>query len=434
MVAAVAPGPGPWPLGARFDEGRLVVSGRAVSDLAAAFGTPLVVVDEDHVRARARGFRDAFPRALWAVKSFPAGALIRVAVDEGLGLLVSTGGELDACLRAGAPADRVVFHGTNKLDAELERAVGTRVGLLIVDNMEELERLDGVVRAAGAGPQAILLRIVPGLEAGTHEYVRTGTVDTKFGIPLADRMALSAVERALSLPGLRLEGIHMHIGSQVSDAAVYLGALEVAISFLEDARDAHGFGARILDMGGGLGVRYRDEPPLEPAALALAVTGLLGRECAARGLGVPELIAEPGRSITSGAAVTLYSVGTVKRIPGRTYVNIDGGMSDNIRPALYGSKYTIALASRPSASPPDEVVVVGRHCETGDVLGRVTLPSDVRRGDLLAVASTGAYEYAMSSNYNKVPRPAVVMVREGAEPKLILRRETEDDLARLEVG
>ncbi len=422
----------PWPLSAVFQDGLLSVAGSEAADLAAAFGTPLVVIDEEHVRSRAARVREAFPRALWAVKAFPAGALIRMVAQEGLGLLVSTGGELDACLRAGVEPERLVFHGTNKLDAELDRAVREQVGLLIVDNLEELDRLDHAVRSAAAEPQSILVRIVPGLEAGTHEYVRTGTVDTKFGIPLADGLALSAVRQAMALPGLRLEGIHMHIGSQVGDAAVYLGALEVAIAFLEEARGACGFEARVLDIGGGLGVRYRDEPPLEPDDLARAVNGLLARECAARGLTVPVLIVEPGRSITSGAAVTLYEVGTVKRIPGRTYVNVDGGMSDNIRPALYGSRYTIELASRRSEAPREDAVVVGRHCETGDVLGRVSLPSDLARGDLLAVASTGAYEYAMASNYNKVPRPAVVMVGSG-EPRLILRRETEEDLARLEV-
>ena len=423
---------GPWPRNGAFGAGGLSVAGCSAKDLAERFGTPLVVVDEAHVRERCRRFRGAFPRALWAVKAFPAGALIRIAAEEGLGLLVATGGELDACLRAGAQADRIAFHGTNKSDAEIETAVGARVGLLIVDNEEELDRISAAAEAAGV-EQAILLRVVPGLEAGTHEYVRTGTVDTKFGIPLDEGMAAAALARALRTPGVRVAGIHAHIGSQVVDAAPYLGALEVVLSFLEEIRREVGFVAQVLDVGGGMAVTYRDERPFEPEDLGRTLGGLLARECAARGLEVPELVVEPGRAITSGAAVTLYSVGTIKRVPGRIYVNVDGGMSDNIRPALYGSRYTIELASRASQDERADVTVVGRHCESGDVLARdVALQSDLRRGDLLAVASTGAYEYAMASTYNKVGRPAVVLVADG-QARVILRRETEDDLARLEV-
>jgi diaminopimelate decarboxylase len=237
----------------------------------------------------------------------------------------------------------------------------------------------------------------------------------------------------MELPALRLRGIHLHIGSQVMDAAAYFGALEVALSFLEEARPQAGFVAEVLDVGGGMAVAYRDEQPFGIQDLARRLTGMLERECRARDLPLPEMVVEPGRAVTSGAAVTIYAIGTIKRVPGHTYVNVDGGMSDNIRPALYGSRYTMALASRRSDASREPVTVVGRHCESGDVLGRdVVLPSDLSRGDLLAVASTGAYEYAMASNYNKVGRPAIVMVRDG-EARLIVRRETDDDLARLDV-
>jgi diaminopimelate decarboxylase len=426
-------GVGPWPAGAAFGPQGLSIRGLSAADLAEEFGTPLVVVDEDHVRARCREFRDAFPRAMWAVKAFPVRALIRIALEEGLGLLSSTGGEMDTCLRAGADPDVLVLHGNNKSDEENDRAVAAGIGLVIADHEDELPRIATAAERARR-TQPILLRVAPGVDVQAHEYVKTGAPDTKFGTPLAEGMALRALRRAVELPGVEPMGIHLHLGSQLLEAKPYLAALTVALDFLTEAKDELGFEARLLDLGGGMGTPYTEEHPVPPAALGAELRDALAAGCAARGLPVPELLGEPGRAITSGSAVTLYRVGSIKEIPGiRTYVAVDGGISDNIRPALYGARYTLGLASRQSSAGDRPVTVVGRHCESGDVLARdVLLPEDLGRGDVLAFASTGAYEYAMASNYNKVGRPAVVLVRHG-RARVIVRRETLDDLARLDV-
>jgi diaminopimelate decarboxylase len=421
-----------WPSGARFDDSGLSIAGIRAADLAQEFGTPLVVVDEAHVRARCREFRDAFPRALWAVKSFPLRGLMRVILDEGLGLLAATGGEVDACLRAGAPGERVVFHGNNKSDAEIAEAIGAGVGLLILDNEEEVTRVASAARVEGRR-QPVLLRIAPGVDVETHAYVKTAAPDTKFGTPVAGGLAMGALRAAAAQEDLELRGIHMHLGSQLLDARPYRAGLGAALELLAEARDELKLRAAVLDIGGGMGTRYTEEAPVAPSALASELLAELERGCADRGLPVPELVVEPGRAIVSGSAVTLYRVGSTKDVPDiRSFVAVDGGMSDNIRPALYGSRYTIALASRTSEAPERTVTIVGRHCESGDELARdIELPADVARGDLLAFASTGAYEYSMASNYNKVGRPAVVMVSE-LGPRLIARRETYEDLARLD--
>jgi diaminopimelate decarboxylase len=411
----------------------LTLGGLDVSHLAEEFGTPLVVVDEGHMRARCGEFREAFPKVLWAVKSFPLRRLIRIALDEGLGLLAATGGELDACLRAGAQGDRLVFHGNNKSDAEIDEALGANVGLFIADNEEEVERVAAAASAAGRR-QPVLLRVAPGIDVETHEYIKTAAPDTKFGTPLAGGLALSALRRAVALPDLELRGIQIHLGSQLLDAEPYRAGLAAGLDLLAEAKEAAGFEAQVLDIGGGMGTRYVDEEPLPIADLAAVVLASLRAGCADRGLEVPELVVEPGRSIVSGSAVTLYRVGSIKEVPGiRTFVAVDGGMSDNIRPALYGSRYSIAVASRHADGPERTVTVVGRHCESGDQLARdIELPQDLRRGDLLAFASTGAYEYSMASNYNKVGRPAVVGISD-QRARLIARRETYDDLARLDL-
>ncbi|HVM12052.1 MAG TPA: diaminopimelate decarboxylase [Actinomycetota bacterium] len=421
----------PWPEGVRFGDEGLTFRGRTARDLVARYGTPLVLVDETVVRERCRSIAEAFGRALWAVKAFPAGALIRIAHEEGLGLLAATGGEVDACLRAGVPASRVVLHGNNKTDAELRLAVGAGVGLLILDNEEEVGRVADVGRAHGVR-QPVLVRVVPGLEVDTHEAVATGVVDTKFGVPMP--LALRVLRLALEAPELDLRGIHLHLGSQLLDASPHEAAIDVALDLLVEARRELGWTAETLDLGGGMGVAYTDERALDLRGLAATVRSRVVDGAAARGLEPPEVVVEPGRAVTAPAALTLYTVGAIKEVPGvRTYVAVDGGMSDNLRPALYGSRYTMALASRRSDAEARPATVVGRHCESGDILARdVPLPSDLRRDDLLAVAGTGAYEYAMSSNYNKVGRPAVVLATETTD-RAILRREDAGDLARLEL-
>jgi diaminopimelate decarboxylase len=420
-------------MGASLGSTGLTVGGLHATELSEEYGTPLVVVDEGHFRSRARDFRAAFPRVLWAVKSFPLRGTIRMALDEGLDLLAATGGELDACLRAGASGDRIVFHGNNKLDQEIAEAVEAKVGLVIMDNEGDVERIASVARSEGR-KQPVLLRIAPGVDVETHEYIKTAAPDTKFGTPLAGGLAMRALRAALAADGLDVMGIHLHLGSQLLDPDPYRAGMAAALDFLAEAREATGFEARLLDIGGGMGTRYTGETPMAVAALAGEIMAELDEGSAEHGLASPGLIVEPGRSIASGSAVTIYRVGSIKEVPGiRTFVAVDGGMSDNIRPALYGSRYTIGLASRSSDAPAKAVTVVGRHCESGDVLARdVPLPEDLRRGDLLAFASTGAYEYAMSSNYNKVGRPAVIAVSEG-NARLIARRETYDDLAKLDV-
>lgn len=423
----------PWPSGSGFDTEGLSVAGIKASELAEEFGTPLVVVDEGHVRERCREFAAAFPRVLWAVKAFPLRALMRIALEEGLDLLGATGGEVDAALRSGATGERIVFHGSNKSDSEIAEAVAAGIGLLILDNVGEIDR---VARAAGrAGrPQPVLLRIAPGIDVDTHVYVKTAAPDTKFGTPVAGGLAMSALRAAVAAPDLEVRGIHLHLGSQLLDATPYRAGLAAALELLVEAKESLGFEATVLDIGGGMGVRYTDERTLGVAELAADVLAELEAGCRERGLPVPELLVEPGRAIVSGSAITLYRVGSIKEVPGiRRFVAVDGGMSDNIRPALYGSRYTIALASRSSDAVERAVTIVGRHCESGDELARdVGLPEDLRRDDLLAFASTGAYEYAMASNYNKVGRPAVVMVSDG-RARLVARRETYEDLTRLEV-
>lgn len=425
---------GVWPSSARFDHKGLWIAGHRAEELADRHGTPLVVIDEDDVRERCRAHVRAFGRALWAVKAFPAQALIRIAADEGLGLLASTWGEVDTCLRAGIPPARVVLHGNNKLDDELDRAVAAGVGMIILDNEEEVGRLDRAAAAAGVR-QPALLRIAPAVEVEAHAYVTTGAADTKFGTPVAEGMALRALRAAHEAGAIDLAGVHLHVGSQLLGPEPYLAAIDVALDLLAEAKETFGLEARILDTGGGMGTRYTDEEPPPPEELASAIRERVAAGCRERGLDVPELIGEPGRAISSGTAVTLYRVGTIKEVPGiRTYLAVDGGMSDNLRPALYGARYTFALASRGSEAPSAPFTVVGRHCESGDVLATdVPLPADVVRGDVLAVASTGAYEYAMASTYNKVGRPEVLLVS-GGTVRTAIRRETLRDLARLDAG
>jgi diaminopimelate decarboxylase len=428
----IVPGP-PWPAHVGFGEQGLEIAGVAAVDLAAEFGTPLVVFDEDHVRERCRTFASAFPRALYAVKAFTARSVIRAAVDEGMGLLASTGGELSACLRAGADPARISMHGNNKSDAEIEAAVRSRVGLISIDHLAEVARVDEAAAAAGAR-QTVLLRVIPGVTAGTHSFIETGELDSKFGTPIEGGLAMEAVRAACAAPNLSFRGFHAHIGSQILSERPYARTIEVLFDLARSIRDDLDATMDLLDIGGGFGVRYVEEEPPAIADVAASIMTSITDAAAAHGVDVPEVIVEPGRSVVANAALTLYRVGTVKQTPGvTTFVAVDGGMSDNIRPMLYGAGYTMALAGVPQPGDPVTVTVVGKHCETSDIMARdVRLDRRPDRGDLLAVASTGAYTYSMASNYNRLGRPAVVGVRDGAA-SLWLRRETDDDLDRLEV-
>jgi diaminopimelate decarboxylase len=412
------------PDSASVRDGRLFVAGCDTLDLADEFGTPLFVYDEEHVRARCREAVAAFgDGAAYATKAFLCTAMARLAHEEGLHLDVATGGELFVALHAGVPADRLVLHGNNKSDGELTMALEAGVGRVVVDSFDEMDRLDAL--AGGFDIPRVLIRITPGVEAHTHQFVATGHDDTKFGFTVSTGAADRAIRRALESPSMELVGIHTHIGSQVFRLA----------SFEEAARIVAGlaapFGLPELSLGGGLGVPYiagETAPTITQWAKAVIA--------ACRGAGVTgRILAEPGRAIVAAGAVTLYRVGTVKEIPGvRTYVAVDGGMSDNPRPVLYGSGYETFLPRATDAPRPRRVTVVGKHCESGDVLVREGwVPDDLVMGDLLATPVTGAYGHSMGSNYNKVPRPAVVFCR-GGDAQLVVRREQYEDLTRLEVG
>lgn len=406
------------------DDGRLSIGGCDVLDLAAEFGTPLFVYDEEHLRARCREAVAAFgPGVNYATKAFLCGAMARLAVEEGCNLDVSTGGEYHVARAAGVPADRLVLHGNNKSVDELRRAMDEGIGRIIVDSFDEIDRIEALV-AEGSPVPSVLLRITPGVEAHTHEFVRTGQDDSKFGFGLASGSADAAVARAAGSSALDLVGLHAHIGSQVFDARFFEMAVEVLAPFVR----RHDLPE--LSVGGGLGVAYVAG---EESDSITAWGAVVRRACEAAGI-TARVTAEPGRALVARAAVTLYTVGTIKDLPGiRTYVSVDGGMSDNPRPVLYGSGYEAFLPRETDADRDRIVTIVGKHCESGDVLVRdACVPSDLRVGDVLATPVTGAYGYSMASNYNKVPRPAVVFVRDGVA-RLVVRRETLDDLLALEV-
>jgi diaminopimelate decarboxylase len=416
--------------------GHLLVGGVDLVDLADRFGTPLFVYDEAHLRTRCREARSAWGEGTaYATKAFLCRAMARLAWEEGLNLDVSTGGEMHVALNAGVPAGSLVLHGNNKSEEELAAALSAGVGRIVVDSFDEIDRLEGLLRSSspttgsglgGAGRQAVLVRVTPGVEAHTHEFVRTGHDDTKFGFGLASGAAADAVSRLRAIGGLELVGVHAHIGSQVFRAA----------SFAEEVDALAAFFIKLdlpeLCVGGGLGVPYV-AGERAPSITEWAV--VVHEACRRAGIDPDTRVtAEPGRSIVAGAGLTLYRVGTIKELPGiRTYVAVDGGMSDNPRPVLYGSGYEVFLPRRTDAPRPRAVRVVGKHCESGDVIvadGRV--PDDLAVGDVVVTPVTGAYGYAMASNYNKVARPAVVFVADG-DANVVVRAETTEDLLRLDV-
>ncbi|MGZ8630095.1 MAG: diaminopimelate decarboxylase [Actinomycetota bacterium] len=416
-----------------MDDRGLVLAGIPASELADRFRTPLVVIDEGELATRCRAARQLFPRVCYAVKAFTAFAALRAVLDEGLDLLAATGGEVEACLRAGAPAARVVFHGNAKTDEELSSALEAGIGLVVADGLDELRRIDRIARA-DERVQPVLVRVVPDVEVETHEAIGTGHDASKFGTPLADAPAV--LREAAALPGLRVEGVHAHIGSQLLDVDPYLRTIDALVTLVARVRDEAGLTVRTLDLGGGFGVRYVDEAPPDLDRLAAAVTGRLVAECGTNGLEVPTLVVEPGRWLIASAGVTLYRVVAAKTVAGdRRLLAVDGGMSDNVRPALYDARYTVAQVSAPRGGDGGAVfTVVGRHCESGDTLAEhIRLPASTGPGDLLAFAATGAYSYSLASTYNRVGRPAVVAVRDGVATTW-LRREDSGDLERLETG
>ena len=405
--------------------GELTIGGCNTLELAERFGTPLFVYDEAHLRARCREAVAAFgPGVNFATKAFLCTAMAKLAAEEGCNLDVSTAGEYHVARSAGVPAERLVLHGNNKSSDELRRAITEGVGRIIVDSFDELDRIEALV-AEGLPVPRVLIRVTPGVEAHTHEFVRTGQDDSKFGFGFSTGLAEAAVVRAAASSAIDLVGIHAHIGSQVFEARFFEMAIEVLAPFVE----RHGLAE--FSVGGGLGVAYVNG---EEAPSITQWADAVHRACAAAGI-TAQVTAEPGRSLVAQAAVTLYEVGTIKDIPGiRTYVSVDGGMSDNARPILYGSKYEAFLPREVGADRDRTVTIVGKHCESGDLLIRdAAVPGDLAVGDILATPVTGAYGYSLSSNYNKVTRPAVVFVADG-EARLVVRRETLDDLLSLDLG
>ncbi|MGW1223978.1 diaminopimelate decarboxylase [Streptomyces sp. NPDC001478] len=422
----------------RDERGALTVGGIDVARLAEEFGTPAYIMDETDFRARCRAWADAFgPGAdvFYAGKAFLSRAVVRWLKEEGLNLDVCSGGELATALDAGMPAERIAFHGNNKTVAEIERAVAAGVGRIVLDSFQEIVRVAHTAQRLGRR-QRVQLRVTVGVEAHTHEFIATAHEDQKFGIALAGGQAAEAVRRALALDGLELVGIHSHIGSQIFDMAGFEVSARRVVQLLAEVRDEHGVELPEIDLGGGLGIAYTSEDdPREPQEIAKALGDIVTRECEAAGLTTPRISVEPGRAIVGPTAFTLYEVGTIKPLEGlRTYVSVDGGMSDNIRTALYDAEYSVALASRTSDAEPMLVRIVGKHCESGDIVVKdAFLPADLAPGDLVAVPATGAYCRSMASNYNHALRPPVVAVRDG-EARVVVRRETEEDLLRLDVG
>ncbi len=418
--------------------GHLEIGGCDVVDLAHEFGTPLFIYDEQTLRDQCRAYHTAFGKLtdlyeiVYASKAFSCRAMAELVAQEDLSLDVATGGELAAAHAAGFPPQRIYFHGNNKSVAEIEFGLECGIGHFVVDSFEEIERLEDAAAARGVR-QEVLVRVTPGVRPNTHDFVQTGQQDSKFGFGLSDGLAAEAVGRLRDAAHLSLVGIHAHIGSQIFELDSYRREVEVLFIALDDWRREFGFECCIFNIGGGLGIRYTEaDMPSSIAEFAqVGVTAV--REGAERhGMVMPKLFVEPGRSIAGKAAVTAYTVGTVKVIPGvRTYVAVDGGMSDNLRPMLYDSRYEAMLANKAEAPATDVVTVAGKHCESGDVLVRDVHIAPPQPGDILVTPATGAYGYAMANNYNAQPRPAVVMVA-GGRARPIIERETWDDVLRLQ--
>ena len=435
-----------WPASAtRSGAGEITIAGVPVGELAAQYGTPLFVLDEADVRARAKAYHTAFnsgevvTEVFYAGKAFMAVKVIKWIVDEGLNVDVCTAGELEVALRAGVAPERILFHGNNKSIAELERAVEVGVGRIVLDSFIEIERLANIASARGVTVQ-VLIRLTVGVEAHTHDYISTAHEDQKFGLSIATGAALEAARMVIESDSLSLLGLHSHIGSQIFDAQGFEISARRVIETAVGIRDTLDFTVSELNLGGGMGIAYLGEDdPLQVEQMAKALLEILIEECQRVHFPVPRLLVEPGRAIIGPAGITVYEVGTTKDVDvsddqARRYVSVDGGMSDNIRPALYGAEYTVALASRNSDAELIDSRVVGKHCESGDILIRdVRMFADIGPGDLLAVAATGAYCRAMASNYNHMVRPAVVAVSNGAS-EVVLRRETVEDLLALDAG
>ncbi len=421
--------------------GELTLGGIAATKLASQYQTPLYVMEEDKIVAAIRAYKDNFAKyypgkavICYASKAFACKEMYRICDREGISTDVVSGGELATALAANFPASRAFFHGNNKTEEELTLAINSGVGMIIVDNLTELDRVDQISASLNKVTR-VSFRIKPGIEAHTHDYVKTGQIDSKFGLALENGEALEAIRRICSnYAHLELVGLHSHIGSQIFDAEPFMESARVMLRFLKTVKDITGKTLKHLSLGGGLGVKYTesDTPmPLDEAIKMISET--VTEECAKLGLELPELSVEPGRSIVGEAGTTLYTVGSVKEITGiRNYIAIDGGMTDNPRYALYGSQYTVLIASRANQKKDYLATVAGRCCESGDLIGKDMEIQKPVPGEIMAVLTTGAYNYTMASNYNRVPRPAVVFVKDG-QSRIVVKRETYEDLVHLDV-
>lgn len=428
------------PLTAGVSEaGHLTLGGCDAVELAREFGTPLYVFDEETLRGQCRAFQEAFrarypqTRVAYAAKAYLGRALAAIVAQEGMDLDVVSGGELAIAASVGFPPERIHFHGNNKSEQELWEALDYGISRVVIDNFHEMQLLNGVALSRGVRQKA-LLRLSPGIDPHTHAHTTTGTLDSKFGIPLPTGQAEAAVRQALAMPGLELVGLHVHLGSPVFEVEPYLRAVDTVIEFAGQMRDRHGFSLREFSPGGGFAVAYTpDQRPPSPAEYAEAIVPALEQACVRSRLEPPALFVEPGRAIVARAGVALYTAGSSKEVPGlRRFVSVDGGMADNIRPALYDSKYAAAVANKMGDARRETVTVAGKYCESGDILLRDAELPPLEPGDVLAMPAAGAYALAMAGNYNASLRPAIVLVKDGCA-QLMRRREAYDDLTRCDV-
>lgn len=422
------------------EKGHLAVGGIDTVELADQYGTPLYVMDEDLIRDTVRRFKASIDKyyggaglVCYASKAFCCKAMCRIMKGEGIGLDVVSGGELYTAASVDFPMENVCFHGNNKTDEELSLALEKKVGRIIVDNIYELERLDKLAEKAGV-TASIMYRIKPGIDAHTHDFVKTGQIDSKFGFALETGEAFEAVKAAIKLPNIDLVGLHCHIGSQIFDIDPFVHAAEVMLGFIAKIKNELGFEVKQLNLGGGFGIKYVDsDTPVAYEKYMENVSVKVKEVCAEKGIAQPFILIEPGRSVAAPAGITLYKVGGIKEIPNiRTYVSIDGGMCDNPRYALYKSQYDIEVADRAGEPKTESITLAGKCCESGDLIGENMPVQHVEVGDTIAVLATGAYNYSMSSNYNRIPKPAVVMVADG-KSRVVVKRETMEDIVRNDV-
>lgn len=422
------------------EQGHLTVGGMDTVELAKEYGTPLYIMDEGLIREHCRSFRESMDKyyggqglVCYASKAFCCKAMCRIMLEEGLGLDVVSEGELYTALSVGFPPEKLCFHGNNKTDHELSYALENGVGRIIVDNIYELERLDRLAEKTGRTAN-IMYRIKPGIDAHTHNFIMTGQIDSKFGFALETGEAYEAVKKAIDCSHINLVGLHCHIGSQIFDIDPFVKAAEVMLTFIAKIKDELGFEVKELNLGGGFGIRYTEEDaPVAYDKYMEKVSEKVKEVCAEKNVKLPFILIEPGRSIAAPAGITLYTVGGRKEIPNiRTYVSVDGGMGDNPRYALYQSKYDVEVANKANLPKTETVTVAGKCCETGDLIGEGMPIQPVEPGDILAVLATGAYNYSMSSNYNRIPKPPVVMIRDG-KSRVVVKRETFEDIVRNDI-